>query len=312
MRRGVLTSPAILPNSTQLVGVSEWAAWITSAMIADSERQARAKSQINATDKLWAWIDSLDDGSKTAQNVPFKKSLYSLAHPMHDRVFKHLRYMQNFLSTDFDTSDLADTMLAIAFKYRHMPSVRNTTTTNIVTTAAADLLRQRCSLAGLLSEPVTVRLTQRFEGETLFPLYRDPNPSPLGALQYLLRKERNVSLNYPLRGAPWPLTTVHAVAHFPTRECDWVYSRLYAGSDDSGKRTSATGKPEALPLQTPIPYEKYTSTDPVLCRPSNFHPDALPRISEDGGQCGRLAIIQIGFDTCQGTPSSMVGCVALR
>ena len=35
-------------------------------------------------------------------------------------------------------------------------------------------------------------------GDTKFPLYREANPGPLGALHYLLRKEQNASLAKPL------------------------------------------------------------------------------------------------------------------
>ena len=45
----------------------------------------------------------------------------------------------------------------------------------------------------------------------------------------------------------------------------------------------------------------------VQCKASNWHPESLPRIAEDGGLCGRLAYQWIGQKSCTGTPSLMVG-----
>ena len=45
----------------------------------------------------------------------------------------------------------------------------------------------------------------------------------------------------------------------------------------------------------------------VQCMESNWHKDSLPRISQDGGMCGRLAYMAVGNTGCRGSPSTMVG-----
>ena len=44
-----------------------------------------------------------------------------------------------------------------------------------------------------------------------------------------------------------------------------------------------------------------------MCKPSNWDPNSLPRVAEDGGVCGRMAYYRVGHMTCTGTPSSAIG-----
>jgi len=54
-------------------------------------------------------------------------------------------------------------------------------------------------------------------------------------------------------------------------------------------------------------YSKQYMRTEVQCKSSVWHPNALPRIGEDGGLCGRLAYMQAGGLSCRGQPSLMLG-----
>ena len=66
--------------------------------------------------------------------MPLKKSFYALGWPVHPHVAKHLRFLKNYFESsraaELGSIDrMADLMLAVAFKYRYLPSVTNSTTT---------------------------------------------------------------------------------------------------------------------------------------------------------------------------------------
>ena len=157
-------------------------------------------------------------------------------------------------------------------------------------------MSQKCTFANLLTN----------KGETAMPLYREENPAPVGALHYLLEKLRNnASIIYPLKDSPWPLLVLLATSHFPTRECDWVWSRYDAEPDHTDFEDE---KRPTKQIDTSWAYYSVAYTkSKIVCKESIWHPDALPRIPEDGGMCGRLAYIRIGNLACRGAPAAMVG-----
>lgn len=133
------------------------------------------------------------------------------------------------------------------------------------------------------------------------PLYREANPSPVGALHYLLDKIRNGKpVNFPVKNAPWPILAVLATSHFPTKECDWVWGRFDAKPDD--KKLVDNARIQPINGQSWGYYTLTYGKAEVVCKESIWHPDALPRIPEDGGMCGRLAYIGIGVNSCMGKP----------
>ena len=209
-------------------------------------------------------------------------------------MLEHLRYLRNFLAAEHDVDQLADVLLAVAHKYRHQASVTNTTSTHVSQQREGNEAYDKCKFGGLLDP----------EGEPRFPLYRDDNLHPLGALHYLLRKEQNHSLAFPLRTAPWPLLHSLGTAQFPAEECDWVWSRYAASPDNRSLGVDV----DPSPIDTRWAYYslQYTRTE-VQCKASTWTPLALPRISEDGGLCGRLAYMHVGGLSCRGQPSVMLG-----
>ena len=49
-------------------------------------------------DNFWDFVDSVPN-SEMSQGVPLRKSLYSLGMPVHPNVFRHMSYMQKYVST---------------------------------------------------------------------------------------------------------------------------------------------------------------------------------------------------------------------
>ena len=301
MRKGFIKSypqPSFV-NAVKNAGNSGvWTPGLGNTVLNANENLAKAMSTIEENDPFWSWVNSVPDSNTgtTAQNVPLRKSLYSLGFPTHPNVLKHMRYLQNFLASEHDTSDIADVILAFAFKYRNYKSVTNSTSSLISQIRDGEELSQKCTFANLLTN----------KGETAMPLYREENPAPVGALHYLLEKLRNnASIIYPLKDSPWPLLVLLATSHFPTRECDWVWSRYDAEPDHTDFEDE---KRPTKQIDTSWAYYSVAYTkSKIVCKESIWHPDALPRIPEDGGMCGRLAYIRIGNLACRGAPAAMVG-----
>jgi len=289
MRRGFMESYRQPGLVAAAVAATSWSSELAEEVVAANQMLSKRLSRIPLNDSLWDWIDSM---TSTTQQVPLRRSLHSLAFPLHPVVLEHLRYLKNFLAAEHDITELVDAMLALAFKYRHLKAVTNSTSTQVAQRREGNDAYLKCKLGNRLNS----------EGETLFPLIREANPDPLGALHYLLTKQQNHTLEFPLRNAPWPLLVSLATSHFPTRECDWVWSRYLAHPDNTSLRA------QPAPLATRWAYYslQYTRTE-VQCKSSVWHPNALPRIGEDGGLCGRLAYMQVGSLACRGQPSQMLG-----
>eukprot|EP00931_Biecheleriopsis_adriatica_P107037 TRINITY_DN81378_c0_g1_i1.p1 TRINITY_DN81378_c0_g1~~TRINITY_DN81378_c0_g1_i1.p1 ORF type:complete len:651 (+),score=106.97 TRINITY_DN81378_c0_g1_i1:149-1954(+) len=299
VRRGVLQSskqPSLLAAAK---AATTWTADLEAAVLAANEVQTKLIGTTAPDDPIWDWIANVPV-EKTSQGVPFKKSLFSLAFPVHPNVVKHLRYMKRFFSADKDPHALVDWMLATAMLNRHLSSVSRSSSTGLVQEREKAPLTQECTYAGHVYAPHFKKNGENVEGQMKMPAERDANPSPLGAMNYLLR--RNASLLFPVMQAPWPIMAHLPTQFFPTRECDWVWSRFESGAETP---ETAISKRE-LSTRWAFYGSGYFATD-VRCKESAWHPDALPRIGEDGGLCGRLAYIGIGKGACAGLPGGMLG-----
>ena len=160
-----------------------WSPALSEAVLAANEMLSQDMSRLNGSDALWGWISS---ASSSSQGVPLRKSLYATGLPLAPNVLQHLRYLRTFLGSQHEIagSSFSDVLLATAYMYRHLPSVLNSTGSPASAERGASVAHEKCLYGGRLNE----------DGSTRFPLYRDDNPSPLGALAYLLRHEANGAL----------------------------------------------------------------------------------------------------------------------
>ena len=241
-------------------------------------------------DPIWHWIDSVSK-DVTAQGASFRKSFFSLGFPVHPHVPKHLRFLKSYFETKLNESvaQYADLFLAIAEKYRYLPSITNSTTTGAhhKTSAFKDVNGVGQCASFLSADPNWVSPMDS-AGLAHLPSERTPNPSPLGAVDWLLRKgfANTTDGEYSISTAPWPLLMKLGTAQFPTDECEWMREN------------------EAFaPVKGPAYTENYDHPKKV-CKPSNWHVDSLPRIAEDGRMCGGLAYYRVGERSCKGFPAS--------
>lgn len=93
---------------------TKWSASLSEKVVAANEALAMKMTTIGESDPIWDYIESVPKNNvgTTSQDIPLRKSLYSLGFPTHPKVFEHLRYLKNFLDSEHDTSDLADVLLA--------------------------------------------------------------------------------------------------------------------------------------------------------------------------------------------------------
>ena len=295
MRRAFLMSypqPLLIRAIEDLGNRTEWSSALGEAVVLSNERLTRLTSNVASNDPIWRWIqDSLG-----AQGVPLRKSLYSLALPLHPNVVPHVRYLYNFMSTEHNTTRAADAVLAFAYKYRDLDWLVNSTSSRLNSVRESKLITERCKYSNML--------TNRDSGVTKMPSLRDDNPSPLQALHHLLTTQRNMDAipDFPLDKAPWPLLAVLNTAQFPTRECNWIWDRKHGTGDNEQRSWTKTGGFFTRWYTYTFKFEK----NAVVCKESNWHPSAIPRIAEDGGLCGRLSYLYMGEQSCRGTPSAMV------
>ena len=101
MRKGFIKSypqPSFV-NAVKNAGNSGvWTPGLGNTVLNANENLAKAMSTIEENDPFWSWVNSVPDSNTgtTAQNVPLRKSLYSLGFPTHPNVLKHMRYLQIF------------------------------------------------------------------------------------------------------------------------------------------------------------------------------------------------------------------------
>ena len=289
MRRGFITS---FPQDELVRVVNSTNAWSSdlAAKVVDSnERLARRRSVIPSDDGIWDWINT----ANTHGGVSLRKSLYSLAFPTHLNVLKHIRYLRNFLEPEFHGENLADVILAMAFKYRDYPSITNSTSTFVTHLRDAKLL-DVCQIS---------RETGAHD-KAKMPLYRDPNPSPLGALHYLLKNNATASTMSSIWSFPWPILTMLGTAHVPKAECDYVRGR-YSTSAEADRAFAVEEESTLATLDTKWYKEISRSTlerVETLCKTSNWHPNALPRAVQDGTTPARFPYVRWGHQACRGVP----------
>lgn len=307
-----------------------WNQQLTETILLVNEGESKKASTLAETDTIWNLFSGSTSQFQTAQNVSLRKSLYSMAMPVHPNVVKHFRYMKNNLEGTTEQFDLyADVMLALAFKYRNFHSIKNATTHQEDKMIEGRELRARCEYSDLLEDDSGRELRHNhrdmntlksirdgtYEGDDRndvydailgnyklkMPRYRDESPSPIEALRYLMRKQYvdGNELVFPLSEAPWPLLVSLNTAHYPTKECDWVHDRFKTSIPGS----NVTG---AIPTRWVFYTTTYTRTH-VQCKKSNWHPSALPRLGEDGGICGRMTYAWTGEKSCRGMPAVGVG-----
>ena len=300
MRRGYLTQTPHAGTQeardlyNAVIGTETWSEELEELVLDLNEQDAKNTSSISADDPIWTWIQN----QSGKQDVPLRKSFLSLSMPMHPRVIEHVRYLRNFLTYYYDDDSIADLVLSFAHKYRNLRGIMNSTTAReddpSVWTTSKEFQRM-------------CRINKRRDNWNSAPLSRTPNPSPLAALKFLLEKNEQsyASSTFDVTEAPWPLLSIHAIAHIPTDECEWIWSRYELAEPDK-KEFVDTNRTPGLATSWAHYSDNYMRYE-VQCMESNWHKDSLPRISQDGGMCGRLAYMAVGNTGCRGSPSTMVG-----
>ena len=161
LRRGFLVSYPVpdLIKAANTPG-SKWSATLSEKVVAANEALAMKMTTIEVSDPIWNYIESVPKNNvgTTSQDIPLRKSLYSLGFPTHPKVLEHLRYLKNFLDSEHDTSDLADVLLAFAFKYRNFKSITNSTSTFISQVWESDELEKIVTLPLTLGSRMIVFL----------------------------------------------------------------------------------------------------------------------------------------------------------
>jgi len=102
---------------------------------------------------------------------------------------------------------------------------------------------------------------------------------------------------FPLDKAPWPLLL--ALRTEPQNEADWVWS-LFTGSI----------KPQGKKEKRVMTYGTYTNNykkPEVRYKASQYNPDSVQRIAQDGGICGRMGSLGVISFNSLGQPASGVG-----
>jgi hypothetical protein len=181
-------------------------------------------------------------------------------------------------------ADMAELLLAMANKYRYLPSITNGTSTgsNINDSPfSRSGLEQRCA-AIKIYDPRWSSPTDE-DGNLHIPT-RHGNPSPLAALQWAIDKGMGFQDKgeWSITDTPWPMMMKYGIANFPTEECDWIWDNFEYG-----------------PFHSPSYDLEYEHIQKV-CKPSNWDYSSLPRIAEDGRVCGGLAYWATGIHTCSG------------
>jgi hypothetical protein len=164
MRRGFLTSSSQPTLLAAAQSTSSWTSALADSVVNANALYSQLIGNVDWQDPLWNWIDSIPTNT-TAQGVSFRKSIYSLSFPVHPHVFSHLRYLRNYFAPlQGNTTDHAELYLALSWKYRHLETVQNSTSTHIVQRREGNVLFDTCSFAGLLDA----------NGNTRFPLCVQP------------------------------------------------------------------------------------------------------------------------------------------
>jgi hypothetical protein len=108
---------------------------------------------------------------------------------------------------------------------------------------------------------------------------------------------------FPLDKAPWTLLMALGETR-PLRECEYVWNH-FTGKD---KYKHAPKKKRKCPRI--MTYSKYTSDyqkAEIRFKRSDWHPDSMPRIVEDGGVCGRQSQLARTTYIALGKPSIQMG-----
>ncbi|CAL6297728.1 unnamed protein product [Bathycoccus prasinos] len=274
-----------------------WTEVLTNALLDWNENHAKSQSSIPESDTIWDFIRTQTGD----QGVSLRKSLYSLSMPTHPKVVENLRFLKNFFDDEqIVDSNIPDVLLAFSQRYRNIGSLINSTSPEQGEDGAtADVeftkLRNYCAQHGKQFNAPTSRLK---------------NPSPIAALDYLIKKVGRKDLAFPLTDAPWPLLTIHPIAHIPTEECDWIWSRYEDAEADNPDEYVDLNRTSKAGIATS--WFRYSSNydsnkpDANVCRNSNWYKDSLPRIAEDGAGSARLSYLHVGNVACRGGPATMV------
>ena len=119
-------------------------------------------------------------------------------------------------------TEINDLMLATAYKYRYLPTIANSTSTGAhkkALTAAFDPVSitqpSLCTTINFADgnhwhKPVDKAGVLRTTSS------KDPNPSPLAAVEWLLKNDKQINLDSPIREAPWPILMKLATAQVPS------------------------------------------------------------------------------------------------
>ena len=99
LRLGLLTSSAAATNLVAAVeGASTWSAFLAEEIITANQQLSKRFGSLPYDDKFWDFVAAVPN-LEMSQGVSLRKSLYSLGMPVHPNVFRHMSYLQNYLST---------------------------------------------------------------------------------------------------------------------------------------------------------------------------------------------------------------------
>ena len=150
-----------------------WTSDLSDAVIFANEQVSKRLTAIPLDDDIYEWINNVTGQTSgtftsTAQNVPLRTSLYSLAFPVHPFVLRHVRVLRNYLSSEHDVDNLAELILAMAFRYRNFPSILNATS-DILNDQIQDddELYLQCKLASALRGEGGISGSAKFQRHTI-------------------------------------------------------------------------------------------------------------------------------------------------
>eukprot|EP00927_Polykrikos_kofoidii_P006399 TRINITY_DN12590_c0_g1_i6.p1 TRINITY_DN12590_c0_g1~~TRINITY_DN12590_c0_g1_i6.p1 ORF type:complete len:2543 (-),score=356.61 TRINITY_DN12590_c0_g1_i6:132-7016(-) len=197
-----------------------------------------------------------------------KQSLAATAHPIPHGTVLNLYRLWTYFGVDWEDR-FSNLALAISHQGRHRNILENDV-------AFSDNSQQIHTSCGCDSSE-----------SCGFPLHRGHNPTGPAFIEWIERLEAaNKSLWFPVdhgkRGAPWPLMNSYSTV--PHDEC--LYGEL---NGFGGEYTFRYGRFE------------------IMCKHSDWQPNSGPRISQDGGVCGRLSYLSRVAMTCSGAPSAGMG-----
>ena len=305
MRRGFLRSTAATPELIDAAAsATEWTSELADRILAANRAQTKRMGALPFNDTLWDWIESVPT-EHMAQGVPLSKSIFSYTYPVHPNIFLHLRFLKNYYSTgahaaysEGNISMLADFLLGMSIKHRYLPSIAaNSTAATNVQKDVTDSFYEYCHREGYTYPQGTTINGVDISEWVRFPLVKDPLPSPLATMDWLLQRNQTDGLWFPIFDAPWNLVVPLNTGGFDRGSCDWVIDTYRQPTAINGNITS-----EVPGASTGAGYNSERPAS-LMCKQSPYAPGMLPKLKEHGGACGTVSLSAIGTHSCTGIPA---------